>query len=215
MVLQPQQRVVRYQRGVAPCIGPRYGHTWSHRSACDCIPSAFDSAARVQLRLVRITVVTHDEPPSGRNGGKLTFDEGQQVGFGHVLQVRPNEIVLPSRLPVKRVRNLEAVLARRKALARQFHELRHQVDPVRSDDESFLSRPDDQRLEQQAVRTADVEEVAVAVQRPNEESSRLLPTSSPAAPPGLLVLIGRIREIELDNGVAKDTKVLVPRGVAS
>jgi hypothetical protein len=141
--------------------------------------------------------------------------KGQQVGFGHVLQVRPNEIVLPSRLPVKRVRNLEAVLARRKALARQFHELRHQVDPVRSDDESFLSRPDDQRLEQKAVRTADVEEVAVAVQRPNEESSCLRPTSSLAAPPGLLVLIARIREIELDNGVAKDTKVLVPRGVAS
>jgi hypothetical protein len=113
----------------------------------------------------------------------LTSDEDRQVRFGHVFQVRPNEIVVPSRLPVQRVRNIEAAMARRKPLARQLHELWDQVDPVRLDHKSFFTRPDDERLEQQAVRTADVEEIAASMQRPNEESTRLLPTSRPAGPP--------------------------------
>ena len=83
-------------------------------------------------------------------------------------------------------------------------EFRHEIESVGSQKESLFCRAGDQRVQQQAVGAADVEEIAAPVNGSNEDVACLFPPLRSAATSRLLVRIGRIGQVKLDNGVTKD-----------
>jgi hypothetical protein len=70
-------------------------------------------------------------------------------------------------------------------------------------------RPQNQTLEQEAVRAPNVQEIAVAMEWCYQTAPRLLPTLRSAASAGLLVRIVGIRKIELSHCLAENPKVLI------
>jgi hypothetical protein len=157
------------------------------------MPGAFNGVTDVDLGLVDVPVVTHDETTSWSDSGILTLYERHPIRLRHVLEACSDEIVSPSVLPGPRIRHLEALFAIRKPLTGQSHQFRHEVNPMRPEGNTFLVRPCNQRLEQQAIGTPHVEEVAVSVNRLEEEPSSLDPPLSATAATRLLVRVIGIR----------------------
>jgi len=196
------------------CVNPRDGNR-SVGAARHRESGALDDGGYVDPPFIGISIMTDDETPAWCDSGILTPEERDPVRFRHVLQVRANEVVLALVSPVEGIRNRKAVFPTGKSLAREFHEFRHQIESVRSQKEAFFRRPCDQRVQQQAVGAADIEEIAAPVNGSNEDAACLFPPLRPTATSRLLVRIGRIGQVKLDNGLTKKAEVLLAWRVAA
>ena len=173
------------------------------------MPRPFGHARDVDIRFFRVSIVAQDKPASGRNRSVLPVHERDPVWLRDVLKIRTNKVVLARWRPAERVRNLEAFSALWKTLPREIDQFRNDVDAMGSDRQSLFVRPQNQTLEQEAVRAANVQEIAIAMEWLYQTAPGLLPTLRSAASAGLLVRILGIRKIELGHCLAENPKVLI------
>src|SRR5881397_2822730 len=99
-------------------------------------------------------------------------DEVASAPTGYVFETRAHEVEARRSHPVESVADEDALCVPRQPLASEGRKLRHDIEAVHLDRYAFRGAPSHERLDQQAVRAANVQETAVAVDRVGDDPAR-------------------------------------------
>ena len=101
-------------------IDPGDRHAGRVNAPRDHITRLFGDTLYVDVRIVRVAIVTEDQPSTRRYSRLLRLGEGDPVCLGHILEVCANEVVSSLRRPVKRVADFTTVTKLREAPTSDF-----------------------------------------------------------------------------------------------